>query len=195
MISADEKTQIPIRTRCHPITPPAPGRPIRVEHEYRRHGVCAYIAAWDVHRARLFGDVVQKISIVAFDALVTQVMNQEPYRLARRVFWVVDSGTIHRGQRAVDRLEGQFHNLTLVHLPKHASWINQIEIYFSILQRKALTPADFSSQDEVAARIIGFQQHYQQVAQPFAWKFTRRDLERLMARWPVSKLDKLPVAA
>jgi len=195
VISADEKTQIPIRTRCHPITPPAPGRPIRVEHEYRRHGVCAYIAAWDVHRALLFGDVVQKISIVAFDALVTQVMNQEPYRLARRVFWIVDGGTIHRGRRAVDRLEGQFHNLTLVHLPKHASWINQIEIYFSILQRKALTPADFSSQDEVAARIIGFQQHYQQVAQPFEWKFTRRDLERLMARWAASELDKLPVAA
>jgi hypothetical protein len=195
VISADEKTQIPIRTRCHPITPPAPGRPIRVEHEYRRHGVCAYIAAWDVHRALLFGDVVQIISIVAFDALVTQVMNQEPYRLARRVFWIVDGGTIHRGRRAVDRLEGQFHNLTLVHLPKHASWINQIEIYFSILQRKALTPSDFSSQDEVAARIIGFHQHYQQVAQPFEWKFTRRDLERLMARWAASKLDKLPVAA
>lgn len=195
VISADEKTQIPIRTLCHPITPPAPGRPIRVEHEYRRHGVCAYIAAWDVHRARLFGDVVHKISIVAFDALVTRVMSQEPYRSARRVFWIVDSGTIHRGQRAVDRLEGQFHNLTLVHLPKHASWINQIEIYFSILQRKALTPADFSSQEQVAARIIGFQQHYQQVARPFEWKFTRRDLERLMARWPASKPDKLPVAA
>ena len=184
VISADEKTQIPIRTRCHPITPPAPGRSIRVEHEYRRHGVCAYIAAWDVHRARLFGEVVKKISIVAFDALVAQVMAQEPYRSARRVFWIVDGGTIHRGQRAVDRLQAQFRNLTLVHLPKHASWINQIEIYFSILQRKALTPADFSSQHEVAERILGFQQHYQQVATPFNWKFTRRDLNRLMARTP-----------
>ncbi len=69
-------------------------------------------------------------------------------------------------------------------LPKHASWINQIEIYFSILQRKALTPADFSSQDAVAARILGFQEHYQQLAQPFEWKFTRRDLDRLVARGP-----------
>ena len=95
VISADEKTQIPIRSRCHPITPPAPGRSLRVEHEYRRHGVCAYIAAWDVHRARLFGEVVKKISIVAFDALVAQVMTQEPYGSARRVFWIVDGGTIH----------------------------------------------------------------------------------------------------
>jgi CubicO group peptidase (beta-lactamase class C family) len=104
-LSADEKTQIPIRTRCHPLTPPAPGRPIRVEHEYRRHGVCAYLAAWDVHRARLFGKVVKKISIVAFDAFVAHVMAQESYRSARRVFWIVDGGTILRGQAAVDRLE------------------------------------------------------------------------------------------
>ncbi len=195
VISADEKTQIPIRSRCHPITPPAPGRPLRVEHEYRRHGVCAYIAAWDVHRARLFGEVLEKISIVAFDALVAQVMSQEPYRSAHRVFWIVDGGTIHRGQRAVDRLQGQFNNLTLVHLPKHASWLNQIEIYFSILQRKALTPADFPSQDAVATRILGFQEHYQQIARPFEWKFTRRDLDALVARWADSEPETLDVAA
>jgi hypothetical protein len=182
VISADEKTQIPIRTRCHEIVPPAPGRAMRIEHEYRRHGVCAYVAAWDVHRARLFGKVVKKISIVVFDALVAEVMSQEPYRSARRVFWIVDGGTIHRGQRAIDRLEGRFHNLTLVHLPKHASWLNQIEIYFSILQRKALTPADFASHDAVAERIFGFQDHYQAIARPFQWKFTRRDLQRLLQR-------------
>jgi len=183
VISADEKTQIPIRTLCHEIAPPAPGRAMRVEHEYRRHGVGAYLAAWDVHRARLFGKVVKKISIEAFDALVAEVMGQEPYRSARRVFWIVDGGTIHRGQRAIDRLEGRFHNLTLVHLPKHASWLNQIEIYFSILQRKALTPADFASLDAVAERILGFQDHYQAIARPFEWKFTRRDLRRLLERW------------
>jgi len=133
--------------------------------------------------------------IVAFDALVAQVMAQEPYRSARRVFWIVDDGTIHRDQRAVDRLQAQFRNLTLVHLPKHASWINQIEIYFSILQRKALTPADFSSQHEVAERILGFQQHYQQVATPFNWEFTRRDLNRLMARSAISEIRPLAEAA
>ncbi len=79
---------------------------MRVEHEYRRHGVCAYIAAWDMHRARLFGEVVKKISIVAFDALVAQVMTQERYRSARRVFWIVDGSTIHRGQRAAANTPG-----------------------------------------------------------------------------------------
>ena len=175
--------------------PPDAPVSVRVEHEYRRHGVCVYIAAWDVHRARLFGEVLEKISIVAFDALVAHVMSQEPYRSARRVFWIVDGGTIHRGQRAVDRLQGQFNNLTLVHLPKHASWLNQIEIYFSILQRKALTPADFSSQDAVAVRILGFQEHYQQIAQPFEWKFTRRNLDALVARWDAQESEELSVAA
>jgi hypothetical protein len=195
VISADEKTQIPIRTPCHPILPPGPGRPIRVEHEYRRHGVCAYIAAWDVHRARLFGDVVNKISILAFDTLVARVMSQEPYRSARRVFWIVDGGTIHRGQRAIHRLHGRNDNLKLVHLPRHASWLNQIEIYFSILQRKALTPADFRSRKEVAARILGFQEHYQRLAKPFEWKFTRRDLRRLMARCACSEQNPIAAAA
>jgi hypothetical protein len=182
VLSADEKTQIPIRTRCHAMVPPAPGRAMRIEHEYRRHGVCAYLAAWDVHRARLFGTVLTKISSAAFDALVAQVMAHEPYRSARRVFWIVDGGTIHRGQRAADRLEGRFTNLTLVPLPTHASWLNQIEIYFSILQRQALTPGDFASQHAVATRILGFQDHYEQIAEPFQWKFTRRDLHRLLER-------------
>jgi hypothetical protein len=195
VLCADEKTQIPIRTPCHPLVPPGPGRALRVEHEYRRHGVCAYLAAWDVHRARLFGRVVHKISIPAFDALVAAVMSQEPYCSARRVFWIVDGGTIHRGQPAVKRLQARFPTLVLVHLPTHASWLNQIEIYFSILQRKALTPADFATQAAVAARILGFQRHYQQIAQPFHWKFTRRELQRLMARWRLAEPSSLKAAA
>ncbi len=195
VLCADEKTQIPLRTRCHAIVPPAPGRAMRVEHEYRRHGVCAYLAAWDVHGARLFGQVVKKISIPAFDAFVAAVMAQEPYRSARRVFWIVDGGTIHRGQRAAQRLEGRFRNLVLVHLPTHASWLNQIEIYFSILQRKALTPAEFASPAALAVRILGFQQHYEQIAEPFEWTFTRRDLDRLLVRWAASEPKTIAAAA
>ena len=182
VLSADEKTQIPIRSRCRPLTPPAPGRPQRVEHEYRRHGTCVYLAAWDVHRTQLFGTVVARLSIAAFDALVDRVMRQPPYRSARRVFWIVDQGTIHRGERAARRLQARWPNLVLVHLPTHASWLNQIEIYFSVLQRKALTPADFPNRTTLAARILQFQRHYQQVARPFVWKFTRADLRQLLKK-------------
>lgn len=180
VLCADEKTQLQIRERRHAIVPPAPGFPMLVEHEYRRRGTCAYQVAWDVHRATLFGHVVPRSTIEHFDQLVAQVMTSTPYKSANRVFWIVDNGTIHRGQRAINRLQNRWSNLVLVHLPVHASWLNQVEIYLSILQRKALTPDDFSTFGQIADRILGFQAHYQEIARPFDWKFTRQDLARIL---------------
>jgi hypothetical protein len=183
VISADEKTQLQALLRRHPLVP-APGRAGLVEHEYRRRGTLAYLAAMDVHDpARgLFGHCEARISNQAFDALVADVMTSEPYASAQRVFWVLDNGTVHRGQRAIDRLQGAWRNLVLVHLPTHASWLNQIEIYFSILTRKALTPADFATPDDVAQRILGFQHEFAATATPFDWTFTRSDLNALLDR-------------
>jgi hypothetical protein len=82
----------------------------------------------------------------------------------------------------VRRLAAAHPKLVLVHLPVHASWLNQVEIYFSVLQRKTLTPADFASPEELTARLLDFQDHYQKVAEPFDWRFTRADLRNLMAR-------------
>lgn len=194
VISADEKAGLQVRKRRHPIRVPRPGQPLLVEHEYRRRGTCAYQAAWDVQRARLFGHVVARSTIDAFDTLVADVMSAEPYRSAQRVFWIVDNGTVHRGQRAVERLRRQWPHLILVHLPVHASWLNQIEIYFSILQRKALTPDDFDSQNAISRRILDFQDHYQQIAHPFQWNFTRADMHRILDRCPATP-TKLTQAA
>jgi len=109
-------------------------------------------------------------------------MDQPPYRSARRVFWIMDNGSAHRGQKAADRLRSQWPSVVLVHTPLHASWLNQIEIYFSIVQRKVLIPNDFSSLAEVEERLLAFQHHYEQIAVPFHWTFTRRDLAALLAR-------------
>ena len=182
VISADEKTSIQARNRCHRTRPVGEGRPVRVEHEYERKGALAYLAAWDVHRAKRFGRCESKNGIEPFGRLVEQVMREEPYASADRVFWVVDNGSSHRGQASVERLEGKWPNLKLVHLPVHASWLNQIEIYFSVVQRKVLTPNDFADLDALAERLLAFQERYEQVAEPFAWKFTRRDLDRLLDR-------------
>jgi transposase len=182
VISADEKTSIQARCRCHSTLPPAVARVMRVEHEYERGGALAYLAAWDVHQARLFGRCEASTGIAPFGRLVDQVMTTEPYRSARRVFWIVDNGSSHRGQASVDRLEGAWENLTLVHLPVHASWLNQIEIYFSIVQRKVLTPNDFIDLAEVERRLLGFQRRYEQTAVPFDWRFTRADLHDLLRR-------------
>jgi hypothetical protein len=184
VISADEKTQLQALLRRHPLVAPGPGRPGLVEHEYRRRGTLAYLAAIDVHDPRrgLFGRCEPKISNAAFDALVHNVMTTEPYASAQRVFWVVDNGTIHRGQKAIDRLQGAWPKLVLVHLPTHASWLNQIEIYFSILARKALTPSHFNDTDELTDRVLGFQAEFAKTATPFDWTFTRSDLHALLDR-------------
>lgn len=182
VLSADEKTSIQARARVHPSCPPGPDRPMRVEHEYERAGALVYLAAWDVHRARLIGRCEPASGIVPFDALVAQVMTQRPYASARRVFWVVDNGSSHRGAPAVKRLAKRWPNLVLVHLPIHASWLNQIEIVFSILQRKVLTPNAFESLFDLEDALLAFEQRYMAVAKPFDWKYTRDDLARLLAR-------------
>jgi hypothetical protein len=182
VICADEKTQIQARRRHSPTTVPAPGRPQRVEHDYDRGGALCYLAAWDVHRGRLIGRCETQTGIVPFGRLVEQVMTTAPYARARRVFWIVDNGSSHRGQRSIDRLQDEWPNLVLVQLPFYASWLNQIEIVFSVIQRKVLTPNDFASLHAVVDRLDGFERHYNEIAKPFQWNFTRRDLADLIAR-------------
>ena len=155
---------------------------MRVEHEYERKGALAYLAAWDVHRARLFGRCESQNGIEPFGRLVEDVMGQEPYASAERVFWIVDNGSSHRGACSVERLEGRWSNLKLIHLPTHASWLNQIEIYFSVVQRKVLTPNDLANLEALAESLLAFQERYERVAEPFSWRFTRRDLDRLLSR-------------
>ena len=182
VLSADEKTSIQARARRHPTLPAQPGMAMKVEHEYQRCGAWAYLAALDVHRAKLFGRCEPRTGIAPFDRLVAQVMTQPPYHHARRVFWIMDNGSAHRGARCVARLQAQYPNLIPVHGPIHASWLNQIEIYFSIVHRKVLTPNDFPDRSAVAARLLAFERHYETIAHPFEWTFTRRDLARLLQR-------------
>lgn len=182
VLSTDEKTSIQARVRIHPSAPAAPGQPMRVEHEYTRGGAWAYLAALDVHRAKVFGRCEPTTGIAPFDRLVAQVMGQPPYRDARRVFWIMDNGSSHRGEASVQRLRTAFPTLVPVHGPIHASWLNQIEIYFSILQRKALTPNDFSSLADVEDRLLSFERYYESLAAPFDWRFTRDDLAALLSR-------------
>jgi len=177
VISADEKTSIQARIRKHSTIPPRYKEPMKVEHEYTRGGAWAYLAAWDVHNARIFGRCESQSGIEPFDRLVNQVMFEEPYKTANRVFWITDNGSSHRGCPFIERLQKKWPNAITVHLPIHASWLNQIEIYFSIIQRKVLTPNDFLNLQAVEKRLLDFQTRYQEIARPFNWKFTRKDLK------------------
>jgi transposase len=182
VISADEKSQLQALRRRHPDQAPGPGRTRRVEFEYTRGGTLAYFAAYDVHHARVIGRIAPKTGIVPFTELVEQVMTLEPYSSAKRVFWVVDNGSSHAGQASIDRMAQAWPNAELVHLPIHASWLNQVEIYFSILQRKAIKPGNFRDLDHLADRVLGFENRYNHTATPFEWNYSRKDLHRLLAR-------------
>lgn len=182
VISADEKSQLQALHRRHPGMPPASGRLRRVEFEYRRGGTLAYMAAYDVHHARVMGTIADKTGIEPFTELVEKVMTTEPYASAKRVFWVVDNGSSHNGWRSIQRMEQAWPTATRIHLPVHASWLNQVEIYFSILQRKAIGPTDFANLAELAERILAFQDRYNATASPFDWRYSRNDLNTFLRR-------------
>jgi hypothetical protein len=182
ILSSDEKTSIQARARCHPSQEPAPGRPLRVEFEYERGGALQYLAAWDVRRGYVMGRCEFHTGIDPYGRLVAQAMEQEPYRSAERVFWVVDNGSSHRGQASVDRLAKAYPQAIMIHTPVHASWLNRVEIYFSIIQRKVLTPNVFVSLAEVAERLRLYEELSNRHPRPFAWKFDREKLTEFLRR-------------
>lgn len=193
VISADEKTQLQALGRHHDTVAPGPGRPGLVEFEYLRGGTLAYLAAWDVHHAKpVFDQVDQTTGIDPFHRLVDQVMKVEPYRSARTVYWIVDNGSSHAGETSVKRMTDAYPNARLIHLPVHASWLNQIEIYFSIVQRKALTPNDFATLPELARHLMDFGQHYRTLARAFEWTFTRAKLDNVIKK--ITRHEPQPLA-
>lgn len=195
VISADEKSQLQALARCHPGLAAAPGRAARVEFEYDRHGTLAYFGAYDVHRAALIGRVAPSTGIAPFGELVAQVMTSEPYASATRVFWVVDNGSSHAGRTSIARMRVAWPTATLVHLPVHASWLNQIEIVFSVIQRKVIKPADFADLDTLARRLSDFEPRYNAAATPFDWRFTRADLDNLLRRIDAHRAMPVPALA
>jgi transposase len=182
VVCVDAKPSIQARARCHPTRPPGRGRPARVEHEYERAGALALLAALDVRTGKVFASCPPATGIAPFMGLMGQVMSHEPYTSAPRVFIIVDNGSDHRGEKAVRRLRDAYPNAIMIHTPVHASWLNQAEIVFSIVQKKILSPSDFASTAQLAAALLAFTDRYNQNARPFNWKFTAADLAGLLQR-------------
>jgi transposase len=182
ILSVDAKPSIQARGRCRPTSPARPGRPVRVEHEYQRNGALALLAALDVRTGKVFAATPTATGIAPFMDLMTQVMSQPPYQDAPRVFVIVDNGSDHRGQAAIQRLRDAWPNAIMIHTPVHASWLNQAEIFFSITQKKVISPNDFASLEELAGTLLAFVDRYNQAARPFNWKFTATDLARILDR-------------
>jgi transposase len=182
VLSFDAKPSIQARGRVHATMPAAPGRPVRVEHEYARHGALALLAGLDVRTGRVFASTPATTGIAPFMDLAGQVMARPEYRHAPRVFVIVDNGPDHRGQAAISRLRDAHPNAIMIHTPLHASWLNQVEIFFSVIQKKVITPNDFTSRDHLGRTLLAFTDRYNQTARPFTWKYTAADLKNLLRR-------------
>jgi hypothetical protein len=179
ILSADEKTSLQARLRCPAPLPPTLGRPASIENEDKRGGALQYLAAWDVRRGYVMGRCEPKTGIASFGRLVQQVLAEEPYRSGERLFWIVDNGSSHRGAAAKKRLRQVDSRILLVHTPVHASWLKQVEISFSIIQRKVLTPNDFTDLEAVRLRLALDEELSNQNPTPFQWKFDRTKLTAL----------------
>jgi transposase len=182
ILSVDAKPSIQARGRCRPTAPAARGRPVRVEHEYVRHGALALLAALDVHTGNVFAATPATTGIAPFMDLMSKVMSRPEYKDAPRVFVIVDNGSDHRGQPAITRLAAAHPNAIMIHTPVHASWLNQIEIVFSVIQKKVLTPSDFPGLGTLSYALLAFVHRYNRAARPFNWKFTADDLTALLYR-------------
>src|SRR5271169_2398470 len=182
ILSVDAKPSIQARGGGSPTAPAARGRPVRVEHEYVRHGALALLAALDVRTGKVFAATPEATGIAPFMDLIGQVMRRPEYKDAPRVFVIVDNGSDHRGQAAAGRLRDAYPNAIMIHTPVHASWLNQIEIVFSIIQKKVLTPGDFPGLGTLSSALLAFVNRYNRTARPFNWKFTADDLTALLHR-------------
>lgn len=168
VLSVDEKTAIPARSRRHPTKRCQPGLVERQEFEYRRHGTACLIAALNVHTGEVFATDVERNSADNFIGFLDQIDRATPAELV--VHLVLDNGASHIARKTRAWLQAR-PRFVVHHTPKHASWLNQVELFFSILTRKLLKRGEFASRDELVQRVMAFINHHNRTARPFAWTY------------------------
>jgi transposase len=172
--SVDEKTGIQATSRVNPTRPAVPGIPVRREFEYRRHGTAVLFAALNVHDGDVAGWVTDSTRSENFVAFLADLVAQTPAGLD--LHCIVDNLKTHSTD-LVDVFLEQHRHVHLHFTPTHASWLNQIELFFSILQRRLLRRGEFDSVDDLADRIIAFIKDYNRRAAPFRWTYDGRPLK------------------
>lgn len=173
VICIDEKTCIPARQRLHPDKPMRAGRPRRLEFEYERHGTVHLIAAFDVHTGRVIGECVDTNNSSAFIGFLCRLRRMFP---GERLHFVLDNGTTHRSRKTTKFMARHPWLGKAVFLPTHSSWLNQIEIWFSVLARQALRHASFSSRAELIDRIQAYIELHNEHCKPYRWTATGETL-------------------
>jgi len=185
VICEDEKTSLQPRTRTAPTRPAKPGEPIRVEHEYRRCGALNLFAAFDTRTGRVWGLCFERKRQVEFIQFLELLDRDIPAQI-KRVHVVLDNLRMHKGKQVIAWL-AEHPRFVFHHPPVHCSWMNQVEQWFSILQRKRLAIADFASKDDLRAKLMQFIDEYNVHAHPFKW--TTKSVAKVMAKIDVHIRD------
>ena len=168
VLSIDEKTGIQAKSRKYLTTPVGPGRLARQEFEYVRHGTASLIAALDVATGRVEAVDVERNDSLHFIEFLAKIESSIDPGLAIHV--VMDNGSSHRS-KATKRWLSEHPRFVVHHTPVHASWLNQVEAFFSILTRKVLRRGEFASREDLIAKMIAFIEHRNMTAQPFKWVY------------------------
>jgi len=171
--SVDEKSGIQAKSRINPTRPAKPGIPVRREFEYRRHGTAVLFAGLDVHHGGVAGWVTDSTRSDNFVDFLADLVDQTPAGLD--LHCIVDNLSAHSTPKVTAFLEANPH-VQLHYTPTHASWLNQVELFFSILERRLLRRGEFESVDDLADRIIDFIKDYNRRAAPFRWTYDGRPL-------------------
>jgi transposase len=178
VFSLDEKTSLQPRPRRAPTRPAQPGRPRQVEHEYRRAGALHLFAAFDTRSGRVYGRTARRKRQVEYLALLEELDRRVPPTITV-IHLLADNVSVHHGKQVQAWLAA--HPRFVAHFtPVHCSWMNPIEQWFSILQRKRLRHPDFAGLDELAERVAQFIAEWNQVAHPFRW--TPKSFAKILAR-------------
>jgi transposase len=174
VLAVDEKTGIQAKERIAPDSPAGPGRPVRTEFEYRRHGTASVLAALEVHSGQVTGKAIKNNNSVTFMAFLDEVDHKVAPGL--EVHLVLDNGPSHTSKATKAWLDD--HPRFAAHYtPKHASWVNQCELVFSILTRKVIKRGTFSSRNDLVSKILRFIDRYNETSRPFAWTYSGQPLK------------------
>jgi transposase len=194
VLCADEKTSLQPRPRKSPTLAARPKRPVRVEHEYGRCGALNLFAAFDTRTGKVYGMTAERKRQAEFIAFLERLDREIPATV-ETIHVVLDNLRMHKGKQ-VQAWLAEHPRFAFHHPPVHCSWMNQVEQWFSILQRKRLRIADFADKAALAERLQAFIAEWNQVAHPFKW--TTKSVAKVMAKCKLGVADhegSQPVAA
>ncbi len=177
VLSVDEKTGMQAKSRINPTKRPRPGLVERKEFEYRRHGAAALFAALDVHSGEIISETKTRNRSVEFISFLEHLDRVTPEELTLHL--VLDNGPSHTSKQTRKWLDhpDRKKRFEVHHTPTHASWLNQIELFFSILSRRLLRRGEFQSVDQLAAKVVAFIENYNHNAKPFRWTYEGKPLK------------------